>query len=353
MQEQSLEFLKTLVAAASPSGYEANIGRLYRNYTERFADIISTDALGNVAAVMHPDASMKIMLAAHMDEIGFMVHHISDDGFLHFSAVGGNDSSIAAGQRVWVHGRTRLAGIIGTKAMHLQTPDEQKQKPLLKSLWIDIGASTKSQAEELVSIGDVVTAQAEFQQLIGDRAVGRAFDNKAGLLVVAEAMRLLREEGGLHPQVGVYGVATVQEEIGSRGATTAVFNIQPQTALAVDMGQALDIPNLLKSEYGEFYVGRGPGIPRGPNTNSAVFDLLVGAARNAGIPFQVNASPSSSPTDARVLQISRSGVAAGLLEIPLRYMHTPSEVLSLADVEHCARLMAAYCRSITPETCFA
>jgi endoglucanase len=352
MREQSLNFLKALVATASPSGYEKDIGLLYREYVEPFADEVAVDALGNVTAVINPKAPMKIMLAAHMDEIGFMVHYISDDGFLHFSSVGGNDSAIAAGQRVWVHGCTRLAGVIGTKAMHLQTLDEQNKKPLLKNLWIDIGARSRTQAEELVSVGDVVTSQAELQPLVGDRAVGRAFDNKAGVLIVAEAMRLLREDGGLDPEVGVYGVATVQEEIGSRGATTAAFDIKPQTALAVDMGQALDIPNLLKAEYGEFDLGRGPGIPRGANTNRAVFDLLVGAAKDSQIPYQVNASPSSSPTDARVLQISRAGVAAGLLEVPLRYMHSPSEVLSLTDVEDCSRLMAAYCRSVKPDSSF-
>jgi endoglucanase len=352
MHAHSSAFLKALVATASPSGYERQISILYRDYVTPYADQVSTDAMGNVTAVINPDARIKIMLAGHMDEIGFMVHYISDDGFLHFSPVGGNDGAIAAGQRVWVHGQNKIAGVIGTKAMHLQTLEEQNKKPLLKSLWIDIGARSKGEAEELVSIGDVVTAQAEFQELVGDRAVGRAFDNKAGVFVVAEAMRLLREEGGLHPEVGVYCVATVQEEIGSRGATTATYEIDPSTALAVDMGQALDIPNLLKAEYGEFSVGRGPGIPRGANTNPTVFKLLVGAAEAAGIPFQVNASPSSSPTDARVLQISRRGVATGLLEVPLRYMHSPSEVLSLTDVENCARLMAAYCRSVTPETDF-
>jgi endoglucanase len=281
-----------------------------------------------------------------------MVHYISEDGFLYFRSVGGNDSAIAAGQKVWVHGQSRIAGVVGTKAIHLQTLDEQKQKPLMKDLWIDIGARTRFEAEEIVSLGDVVTVQAELQLLLGDRATARAFDNKAGVLIVAEALRLLAEEPGLSPDVGVYGVATVQEEIGSRGATTAAFAIRPQTALAVDMGQALDVPNLSKSEHGEFYLGRGPGIPRGANINHHVFQLLKDAAKALEIPYQVNATPSTSLTDAKALQISRDGIATGLLEVPLRYMHTPCETVSLEDVESCARLMAEYCRSINPETSF-
>jgi endoglucanase len=352
MREQSLEFLRALVATPAPSGYESALGNLYRDYVKIYSDDVVTDTLGNVTAVVNPDAPMKIMLAGHMDEIGFMVHYVNDDGFLYFRSVGGNDSAIAAGQKVWVHGRSRIAGVVGTKAIHLQTADEQKQKPLMKDLWIDIGARSRREAEEIVSLGDVVTVQADLRLLLGDRATARAFDNKAGVLIIAETLRLLAEEPGLSPDVGVYAVATVQEEIGSRGATTAAFAIKPQTALAVDMGQALDVPNLTKSECGEFYVGRGPGISRGANIHHQVFELLKNAATTSDIPYQVNATPSLSPTDAKALQISRDGIATGLLEVPLRYMHTPCETLSLTDVENSARLMAAYCRSIKPDTSF-
>jgi putative aminopeptidase FrvX len=280
------------------------------------------------------------------------VHYISDEGFLHFSSIGGNDSAVADGQRVWVNGRQRIGGVIGTKAIHLQTPDELKQKPAIKGLWIDIGARSRAEAEEVVSLGDAITVQSEFAPLLGDRATARAFDNKAGVLIVAEALRLLKEGSGLHPDVAVFGVATVQEEIGSRGATTSAFDINPQTALAVDMGQALDLPHLVALEHGEFFLGKGPGIPKGANTNPEVFRLLTHAADSNNIPYQVNATPSTSPTDAKVLQISQRGVAAGLLEVPLRYMHTPSEVVCLSDIENCARLMAAFCRAVTPETDF-
>jgi endoglucanase len=352
MREQSLELLGALVNAPSPSGFEQHVAKLYRDYTGRYADRVATDVHGNVTAILNPDAPMRIMLAGHMDEIGFIIHHIGDDGLLYFSAIGGHDSTTPLGQRVWVHGKERLPGVVGRKAIHLLDPEELKAKPKMQDLWIDIGASSREQAETVVQLGDVVTYQYEFQTLLGGRATARAFDNKAGLFVIAEALRLLREEGGLDPQVGVYAVGTVQEEIGSRGAQVAAFGIAPQSGLAVDMGHATDYPDVSPSRYGQLDIGKGPGIDRGANTNHVVFDLLTRAAREKGIPYQVHVTAGPTPTDAKAMQINRGGMATALLNVPLRYMHTPCEVLSLMDLEATAQLMAAYCRRITPDTDF-
>lgn len=352
MQTDSLGFLTSLIAAPSPSGYEQPVARLYRDYTGRFAAQVTTDVAGNVMAVLNPDAPMKIMLAGHMDEIGFIIHHIGDDGLLYFSAIGGHDSTTPLGQRVWVHGKELVPGVVGRKAIHLLGPDELAEKPKMRDLWIDIGAGSREAAEAVVQLGDVVTYQYEFQMLRGDRATARAFDNKAGLFVVAEALRRLREDGGLHPQVGVHAVATVQEEIGSRGAQVAAFGIAPQSGLAVDMGHATDYPDASACRHGRLDLGKGPGIDRGANTNRAVFALLTEAAKENDIPYQVHVTAGATPTDAKVMQINRGGMATALLNVPLRYMHTPCEVLSLADLEATARLIAAYCRRITPDTDF-
>jgi endoglucanase len=352
MRSVSLEFLKSIVAAPSPSGYEQPVAKLYREYMGSFADRVTTDVHGSVAAVLNPGAGMKIMLAGHMDEIGFIIHYISDEGLLHFSPIGGHDSVVPIGQTVWVHGKQQVAGVVGRKAIHLLEPDELKKKPEMKDLWIDIGATSRSEAEALVELGDVVTYQHELQTLLGDRATARAFDNKAGLFIVAEALRLLKVEGGLHAQVGVYAVGTVQEEIGSRGARTAAFSIDAQSGLAVDMGHAIDYPGVSKAHYGQLDIGKGPGISRGANTNPVVFTMLTEAARAEDIPYQVDVTPGATPTDANALQLNREGMAAGLLSVPLRYMHTPCEVLSLKDVENTARLLAAYCRRISPGTTF-
>jgi endoglucanase len=352
MRPQSLDFLKAIVNVPSPSGFEEQAAEIYRNYTAPFADKVYTDVHGSVWAMANPDAPMKIMLAGHMDEIGFMIHYISEEGLLYFSPIGGHDSTIPVGQRVWIHGKERVPGIIGRKAIHLLEDDERKKKPELKDLWIDIGASSKKEVEELVSLGDVVTFQYEFQQLQGDRATARGFDNKIGSFIVAEALRLAKESGKLDPNVAIYAVATVQEEIGLRGARTSAFAIDAQTGIAVDVNHAIDYPSVSKTRYGQLDVGKGPSITRGANINPIVFKMLVDAAKEAEIPYQVDVWPSGTGTDANAMQITRGGMATGLLGVALRYMHTPCELLSLTDVENCAKLMAAYCTSVKPDTDF-
>ena len=353
MRSESLDFLRLIVNTPSPSGYEERAAEVYRSYTAAFADEVTTDVHGSVAAVLNPRADMKIMLAGHMDEIGLIVHYVGDDGLLYFMGIGGHDSVVPVGQRVWVHTQNgRLPGVIGRKAIHLLEEDERKKKPELKDLWIDIGASNRAEAEQHVALGDVVTYQVEFEALLGDRATARGFDNKVGSFVVAETIRLLKEDGGLNPGVGVYAVATVQEEIGLRGARTSSFSINPQSGLAVDVNHAIDTPGLSKSRYGALDLGKGPSVMRGANTNPIVFRTILEAAKEANIPYQIDVTPGGTGTDANAMQISRGGMATGLLGVPLRYMHTPCELLSLADVENCAQLMAAYCRQITPTTDF-
>ena len=352
MRPQSLEFLKALVNAPSPSGYEQAVAKVYRGYTEPFADRVETDIHGNVTAMLHADAPVRIMLAAHMDEIGFLIHYIGEDGLIYFSPIGGHDAVVPVGQRIWMHGRERVPGVVGSTAFSLLSPAEQGKKVSLNELWIDIGATSREEAQSVVQLGDPITFQSEFQPLQGERAAARGFDNKAGLFIVAEAVRLLRETDGLHPSVGVYALGTVQEEIGSRGARTAAFDIAPVTGLAVDMDHAIDYPSLPKSKHGELAIGKGPTISRGANVNHVTFDLLTRAAREEDIPYQISVFASATPTDANAMQINRGGMATGLVGVAMRYMHTPSETLSLKDVEDCARLVAGYCRRITPETDF-
>lgn len=220
---------------------------------------------------------------------------------------------------------------------------KQSKRPEIKSLWIDIGASSRTEAESAVRLGDPISFQQDFQALAGERAAARGFDNKAGVFIAAEALRLLRDGGDLHNGVGVYAVATVQEEIGSRGVQTAAFGINAATGLAVDMDHAIDYPGANPSQNGDLQIGKGPTVSRGPNINHTVFDLVTEAARDEGIPYQVSVFAKATPTDAGAMQINRSGMATGLLGVPIRYMHTPSETLSLRDVEDCARLVAAYC----------
>ena len=353
MRPESLDFLKAIVNVPSPSGYEERAAEVYREYTNSFADKVWTDVHGNTYAALNPDAEMKVMLAGHMDEIGFIVHYISDEGLLYFSGIGGHDSVIPVGQRVWVHGKEQVPGIIGRKAIHLLEEDERKKKPELKDLWIDIGATSRDEVMSAgIVLGDVVTFQYEFQQLLGDRATARGFDNKMGSMIVADALRMLKDEGGLDPRVGVYAVATVQEEIGLRGARTASYNLAPQSGLAVDVNHAIDYPTVSKTRYGQLDTGKGPSVMRGANANPIVFRMICDACDEVGIPYQVDVTPGGTGTDGNAMQLNMGGMAVGIVGVPLRYMHTPCELLSLADVENCSRLMAAYCRKVKPDTDF-
>jgi putative aminopeptidase FrvX len=352
MRERFFEFLRSLVETPTPSDYEQEVARLYRDYVQPYSDRVTTDVMGNVTAIINPEAPMRFMLAGHMDEIGFIIHHIDESGFLFFSTIGGVDVATEIGQRVKVHGSSKVDGVIGRKAIQTFKAADSQQTPSLKELWIDIGATSRAEAEEVVRIGDPVTLKADFSKLLGNQAVGRAFDNMAGLFISAEVLRCLRESGRVHPEVGVYVLGTVQEEIGSRGAQTAAFNLEPHTGLAIDMGVAMDYPNARPEDQGELDLGKGPGIWHGPNTNPVVLRLLKRAADEEGIPYQLKAEGSSSPTDARMLQTSRGGVASGLLSVPLRYMHTPSEVLCLDDIQHTIDLVSAYVLRLEPDVDF-
>jgi endoglucanase len=212
--------------------------------------------------------------------------------------------------------------------------------------------TSRAEAEALVSLGDPITYQYEFQMLQGDRATARGFDNKMGSFIVAEALRMLKEEGGLDPQVGVYAVATVQEEIGLRGAKTSSYWINAQSGLAVDVNHAIDYPSVSKTKHGQLDIGKGPSVMRGANANPIVFKMIREACDAAEIPYQVDVTGGGTGTDGNAMQLNRAGMAVGIVGVPLRYMHTPVELLSLADVENCAKLMAAYCRSVKPDTDF-
>ncbi len=352
MNKQSLEFLATLVATPSPSGFEQPVAKIFRDYVGNFADKVTTDVMGNVTAVINPDATQRFMFSGHMDEIGFIVHYIDNDGFLFFNTIGGTDVATEIGQRVWVHGHEKIPGVIGRKAIQTFGSVDSSQTPTLKDLWIDIGATSRESAEAVAKVGSPVTLQTEFVPLLENQAAARAFDNKAGLFIGAELVRCLREKNGVHPDVGIYVLGTVQEEIGSRGAQTAAFNLAPHTALAVDMGVATDYPRARPEDQGRLDLGKGPGISQGPSTNPVVFDILMRAAAEESIPYQLQAYGDKSPTDARLLQTSRGGVATGLLSVPLRYMHTPSEVLCLDDVQATIDLTCAYCRRLRADTDF-
>jgi len=286
-----------------------------------------------------------------MDEIGFIIPLHRRRWLLYFSGIGGHDSVIPVGQRIWIHGKDRVAGVIGRKAVHLLEEEERKKKPEIKDLWIDIGASSRAEVEGAgIQLGDVATFQVEFQSLLGDRATARGFDNKMARSSW-RGMRLLKKDGGLDSGVGVYAVATVQEEIGLRGARTSAYWINAQSGLAVDVNHAVDYPGVSKTRYGASTSARGRASCA-VRTRIRSYSRCFEMRRNwPAFLFKSTSTQGHRHRWQRdAAQPSRHGV--GILGVALRYMHTPCEVLSLTDVENCAKLMAAYCRAVKPGTDF-
>jgi endoglucanase len=345
MQQDSFDFLKRLVDTPSPSGYEQRAQGVFREQVIGYATDIRTDVLGNVYAAVNPGGSPRIMLAGHADEIGFQIRYINDDGMLYFGSIGGHDAVVTVGQRVEVHTvNGPILGVLGRKAIHLLDAEERNKVPKLDDLWIDIGAKDKADAKSVVAIGDCVTYEHTLQHLRGNLCVGRSFDDKMGVFVVAEALRLLARKS---LKAAVIGVSTVQEEVGLRGANTSAYGLDPQIGIATDVGHATDYPDGDKKKIGDIKLGGGPEITRGANINPAVFKLLEKTAKELGIPYQIQAAPGGTGTDANVIQLNRAGVATGLISVPLRYMHTPNEIINLDDIENAARLIAGFCELVT------
>lgn len=349
LTEESRAFLQRLLETPSPSGYEGPNAVHWREYVARFADETRTDALGNTIAVVNPEGSPRVMLAGHIDEIGFLIHYIDDDGYCYFRTIGGHDNYVIVGQRVEVHTRGgKVPGVIGKKPIHLLDDDERKKKPELHDLWIDLGVTGgRAEVEAAgVRVGDPATYAVGMTPLLGDRISARAVDNRIGAWVVAEA---LRRVAARQPAAAVYAVATVQEEIGLRGAHTSAFGIDPDIGIAVDVTFATDFPSMDKRRSSELSLGKGAVILRGANANRKLADRLVETAERESIPFQLQAHPSGTGTDANAIQISRAGIVTGLVEVPLRYMHTPCETIALGDADAVAELLAAACATLRPD----
>lgn len=344
------KFFKDLVLAPSPSGFEQPAQEVYRNYVKDLADEVKTDVHGNVIALKKGSGKLRFMVVGHADEIGLMIHYIDDDGFLRFKPVGGVDPSLLPGLRVNIyHNKKVVRGVIGRKPIHLLRPDERTKAPKLQDLWIDIGAKDKKTAEKKVSVGDIVTFSPGMEMLSKDLVTTKATDNKAGVYVAGAVLKELAEE---QVSANVYAVSSVQEEIGLRGAITSTFGIDPHVGIAIDVTHASDYPGMSKDILGECALGKGPSVSVGANINPKVFELIKKAADNAKVEYQVNAAPRGTGTDANAIQTTRSGVAAGLVSIPNRYMHTPNEIISFKDLDGAVKIIMEFIRLIDDETDF-
>lgn len=351
MEKNDRAYLKRLLETPSVTGSEVAVATLVRERLADVADEVSTDVMGSVHATLKgAGAAPSVMLAAHMDEIGLMVTYVSEDGFLSVSAVGGVDAAILPGMRVDVHtANGPLRGVVGRKPIHLIEADERTKVTPLSDLVIDLGLPAKK-VKKRVRIGDVITFGVGFERFGRGMAVSRAFDDKCGVWIATRVMEELKAQGGAEGDF--IAAATVQEEIGTRGAITSTYGVNPDVGLAFDVTHATDYPGISKTKYGDIRCGGGPVIARGPNINPVVFERLVAVAEAEGIAYQLEAEPSVTGTDARSIQVSREGKACGLISVPLRYMHTPTEVVALSDLEDTVRLIVRFVRDLDADVSF-
>ncbi len=339
------EFLQKLSEASGVSGYEHAVRDLVVAQFRPYADEITITPMGSIIALKRGTRdpkdqrpAPKVLIEGHMDEIGLMVTEI-EKGFIRFTQVGGFDVRVLLAQQVVVHGKRDLPGVIGSRPPHVLPPEEQERVVPMNELFVDVGLF-ETEVRTLVQPGDLITISRRMVPLMNNLVAGKAFDDRSAVVCIVEALHQL---SALKHSWDVYAVSNVQEEVGLRGAATSTFQINPDVAIAIDVSHA-DQPNT--SEINAVPLGGGMGIATGPNIHPLVHDKLVKTAEENEIPFRVTAYWGASGTDAWAMQVVREGIPTGLIDIPLRYMHTSVETLSMSDLERIGRLLAIFCASL-------
>ena len=340
MQASAWKFFRELLETPGPSGYEGPVQAVFEKYVEPYADELRRFRHGSVAAIRNPQGSPRVIVTGHADEIGLIVHHIDDNGFLYVRPIGGIDLVTLPGARVDVHTASGvLPGVIGRKPTHLQESDERRKVGKIKTAYVDIGAADKAAASECVRPGDTITFAPGVTRL-GDKLVSsKATDNRTGVFCAAEALRLVSEA---RPEACVIALSTVCEEIGGEGALTSAYDLEPDVAIVIDVTFATDQPDVSGSDTSELSLGKGPVLARGPRLNETVVDLLGQAAEAAGIEVQYEVVHHRTGTDGDLFYRSRGGVPIAVIGVPCRYMHTPAEVVSVEDLDAIAQLVSRF-----------
>jgi putative aminopeptidase FrvX len=350
LNPSSITFLKRLLDTPGPSGYEAAAGRIWREEAARFTKHVSTDVAGNCMAEVNPQGSPTIMLDGHLDEIGLIVQYIDDEGFIYISPIGGWDPQVLVGQRIRFLGRAGdVVGVVGKKPIHLMKNSDREHASKMTDLWVDVGAANRAEVEERLSIGDAGVIDSKSVDFPNNRLVSRSIDNRIGAFVVLEALRRYAENPG---SARVVAAATVQEEIAwhGGGALVCAHCINPQMAIVVDVTFATDHPGLEKKELGDHPIDGGPVLTRGSIIAPSVVALLRASAEAEKISYTIQAAGRDTSTDADAIHVASQGIATALVSIPNRYMHSPNEMVSLADVDRAADLIAATCRRVGAQT---
>lgn len=337
--KDSALYLKEVLDIPTPSGFEKQGQELFRKHAEKYVEEIYSDTLGNIVAHKSNDGKKRVMITAHIDEVGFMIKYIDENGMLYVVPIGGIDLMLLPGTRLAVHhGDNSFLGIVGRKPIHLLN-EKERASFSIEDTWLDLGFSSREHALQCVSIGDPVTFSTECVQMSDDYFATRSADNKIGSMILLD---LMRELHGCDTGYDIYFVSTVQEEIGLRGAMPAAARIHPDIAIVIDATHATDYPNVNQKLYGDVRLGNGPSLCVSPDTDRELIEELKQTAVKAGIPYQMEGHPNASGTEARAIQIQCRGIQTAIVSYPVRYMHSPSEVVSITDIKNCVSLLKAF-----------
>jgi len=348
MRQESFEFLRELLTRPSPSGYEAPGQRVWCEYVRGFADEVRTDSYGNAVAVLNAGGDPKVLLDGHIDELGLMVKHVDDGGFIYFQKIGGVDPALVRGKRVDIHTRQGVVrGVTGSTAIHLQDREKEAKVPKMHEIFIDIGAKDGKAAAKRVAVGDPITFVDAFEMLNKNVAVARAMDDRIGTCIVAEAMRLAKEAKGPQPlRCALYISSSIQEEVGLNGAAMNIVNVAPDLAVCAEVTHATDTPGIEVKQHGKVQMGKGPTVSLGRENHPALVQRLRDVAAGRKIPLQVETFSLTGGTDALAFFNKLGGIPSAVVGIPTRYMHSTVEMIDLRDLEHASQLLAAFTRRL-------
>ncbi len=353
MRKESLSFLKELLTTPSPSGYESPGQRVWCKYARQFADEVRTDSYGNAVAVLNPKGDPRIMLDGHIDELGMMIKHIDDKGFIYFQRIGGIDPAVIRTKRVNIYAAGGVVrGVIGATAIHLQERGKEAKAPKMHECFIDIGAKDGKDAKSRVAVGDPITFVDDFEMLTEHVAVARAFDNRVGSWAAIEALRIASQSPH-KPKCAIYACSSVQEEVGGAGAWMNAENIKPHIAVVIDVTHATDTPGIDPKEHGEVKLSAGPTLTVGREHHPVLVQRIRNVAAKKKIGMQLEAFSLSGGTDAAVIYTKLGGVPSAVVGIPNRYMHTTVEILDLRDLQQTAEVLAALCLDLKKGERFA
>jgi len=339
MRKESFDFLKKYLDTAAPTGFEAEGQKIWLTYIQPFIDEYFVDTYGTVVGVINPEAAYKVVIEAHADEISWFVNYITDQGYIYVRRNGGSDALIAPSKRVNIHtAKGVVKAVFGWPAIHVRKV-EQDKAPAIETIFLDCGATTREEVEDLgIHVGSVITFEDEFMVMNEKYFVGRALDNRIGGFMIAEVARMLKENNKTLP-FGLYIVNAVQEEIGLRGAEMIAHRIKPNVAIITDVTHDTQAPMYDKKVSGDLYCGKGPVITYGPAVQNNVRDMIIRVAQEKEIPFQRASASRATGTDTDAFAYSNEGVAAALISLPLKYMHTTVETVHKDDVENVSRLI--------------